>query len=262
MLRWFETHAHLCDAQFDTDRDETVARAKEAGVVGLVEIADGPIEWPKARLFAQRNAGFIHWAAGIHPYYADQGTEENWAALREAAADENFVAIGEVGLDFAKCQIPHDVQIRTFERALSLAEELNKPLVIHCRDAYQDLMPVLRRRTWPAGTLPGVIHCFSGNAEQAAELVGMGFFIGVDGPVTYPGAGKLREALAAVPGDRLVLETDSPYLPPQSLRGQRNEPAKLPEIGLRLAQEKGLTTQRASDLFIENSLRLYRLNRP
>jgi TatD DNase family protein len=121
-------------------------------------------------------------------------------------------------------------------------------------------MPILRARKFGGGKSPGVIHCFSGDAGNAEELVGMGFFIGVDGPVTYPKADKLRAALAAVPAERLVLETDSPYLPPQSVRGQRNEPARLPEVGLRLAQEKGLSADAGAQLFYANSLHLFRLD--
>lgn len=259
MLRWFETHAHLCDAQFDADRDEAVERAKAVGMAGMVEIADGPAEWEKARAFAARHDGFIRWAGGIHPYHADQASAETWRALQDLAADPRFVAIGEVGLDYAKCPVPREVQTSTFEQALDLAAAVDKPLVIHCRDAYADLMPILRNRTFPAGRSPGVVHCFSGDAAQAVELTGMGFYLGVDGPVTYPGAGRLRDALAAVPLENLVLETDSPYLPPQTIRGKRNEPARLPEIGLRLIQEKGASPAQACAVFLENSLRLYRL---
>lgn len=236
----------------------------EAGVFRIIEIADGPSEWTKARDLAERHAGSMWWAGGIHPYHADQATPAVWDDLARLAIDPRFVAVGEIGLDYAKCPIPRERQIQTFEEGLDLAARLNKPVVIHCREAYVDLMPILRKRAGArtSDDPPGVVHCFSGNAEQARELRTLGFFLGVDGPVTYPGAKGLREALEAVPVDAFVLETDSPYLPPQSRRGQRNEPSCLPEIGMRLALHKGVRPEEASDLWTRNAHRLFRLPLP
>lgn len=226
-----------------------------------MEIADGPSEWEKARALAERHAGFMWWAGGIHPYHADLSAPAVWAELERLSSDPRFVAVGEIGLDYAKCPIPRERQIQAFEEGLELAHRIDRPVVIHCRDAYADLMPILRahdvhRRP---GVVPGVVHCFTGNAENAKEVASLGYFLGVDGPVTYPSATALREALDAVPFESFVLETDSPYLPPQSRRGQRNEPGCLPEIGLRLAAHKRRTPAEAADAWLANSALLYRL---
>jgi TatD DNase family protein len=201
----------------------------------------------------------VWWAAGLHPYYADQSSDAVWRDLIRIGRHPRFVAVGEIGLDYAKCPIPADVQIAAFERGLTAADELKKPVIIHCREAYADLMPILRRRGPATGAVPGVVHCFSGNSEQAREIRSLGYFLGVDGPVTYPGAKALREALSAVSLNAFVLETDSPYLPPQSRRGQRNEPSCLPEIGVRLAEHLGASVPEATRVWTENARQLYRL---
>ena len=239
-----------------------VERAREAGVERIVEIADGPAEWEKARSLAARHAGMMWWAGGIHPYHADLSSPTVWSDLERLSADPRFVAVGEIGLDYAKCPIAHERQIQTFEEGLALALRIDRPVVIHCRDAYDDLMPILRAHNAHRrdAVVPGVVHCFSGNAEQAKEVASLGYLLGVDGPVTYPNAHGLREALDAVPFESFVLETDSPYLPPQSRRGQRNEPGCLPEIGLRLAAHKRRTPAEAAEVWLANAHRLYRLD--
>ncbi len=259
---WFETHAHLCDPKFDSDRDSTVERAFSNGIEKIIEIADGPAEWDKARSLAEKYRGKIWWAAGLHPYYADQGTADVFKRLKDLVSHPQFVAIGEVGLDFAKCDIPRDVQHRALRSALQLARDVQKPLIIHCREAFDELLPVFRE--WFKGPLPslspGVIHCFSGTAAEAAELIGMGFYLGVDAPITYPKAQSLRDALATVNPNKLVLETDSPYLPPQNHRGQRNEPSYLPLVGEQLAKMKNLAPENLATILRQNSCDLFRLN--
>lgn len=259
---WFDTHAHLSDSQFDSDREDVVRRAFANGVDRIVEIADGPADWEKARALAEKFAGRIWWAAGLHPYVSDQASAQLFQSLGAMAAHPQFVAIGEVGLDYAKCPVPKDQQARAFVSAIELALDVGKPLVVHCRDAYVDLHPILEPYFGcrpDKSVAPGVVHCFSGNAADAARLVEMGFYLGVDGPVTYPNAKALREALASVPAERLVLETDSPYLPPQTSRGQRNEPGYLPGIAVRLAELKGETPERFAAISSQNAERLFRL---
>jgi TatD DNase family protein len=260
---WFETHAHLSDPKFDADRDEVIKRAFEGGIDTIVEIADGPLEWEKAKTLAERYPKKMWWAAGIHPYFSDQGTAENLNTLKSFASHPQFVAIGEVGLDYAKCPISPDVQKKTFEATIEISFEVKKPLIIHCRDAYADLHPILKRfLSKPrSDASPGVIHCFSGNSDDAKQLIEMGFYLGVDGPVTYPNANALRLALSSVPLDKLVLETDSPYLPPQSYRGQRNEPSYLPLIGQHLAHLRNNAVDQFSQILRQNSTRLFRLSK-
>jgi TatD DNase family protein len=193
---------------------------------------------------------------------SDQASPELFAALGKLTAHPQFVAIGEVGLDYAKCPIPKDQQARAFISAIELALEVKKPLVIHCREAYADLHPILEPYfgcRQDKSISPGVVHCFSGSAADAARLTNMGFYLGVDGPVTYPNAKALREALASVPAEKLVLETDSPYLPPQTSRGQRNEPGYLPGIAVRLAELKGESPESFAAISSRNAEKLFRL---
>ena len=257
---WFETHAHLSDPKFDADRPQTIERAFSAGLSGIIEIADGPAEWPKAQKLAEQYPGKMWWAAGLHPYYADQSSPALWRDLKELTKHPQFVAIGEIGLDYAKCPIPRAEQQKAFRLGIELSLETEKPLVVHCRDAYADLMPLLREFFSKPGPIsPGVVHCFSGDRENASDLIKMGFYLGVDGPITYPNAKGLREALGAVSADALVLETDSPYLPPQTHRGQRNEPSYLPFVGRHLADLCKQSPQQLAATTLKNSRALFRL---
>lgn len=256
---WFETHAHLSDSKFDLDREQVIEKAFTAGLSAIVEIADSPAEWPKAQQLAEKYPGRMWWAAGLHPYYADQSTPDLWKQLKDLTKHPQFVAVGEIGLDYAKCPIPPLDQQKAFRAGIELALETNKPVVVHCRDAYQDLMPLLRSY-FSTPSNPGVIHCFSGNRENAKELTQMGFYLGVDGPLTYPSAAALREAIQTIPTERLVLETDSPYLPPQTHRGQRNEPSLLPLIGNHLALLRKMAPTELAHITRLNSINLFRLS--
>jgi TatD DNase family protein len=259
---WFETHAHLSDAKFDPDRDEVIERAFANSVTRIIEIADGPEEWEKARLLSEKYPGKIWWAAGLHPYFADQASDAVFKSLRDFATHPQFVALGEVGLDYAKCPIPPERQKQTLASVLQLAREIDKPLIIHCREAFEDLMTIFRlafdkKNSSPS---PGVVHCFSGSKDQAEELVQMGFFLGVDGPVTYPNSNILRETLSHISPQKLVLETDSPYLPPQNYRGKRNEPGYLPLIGDALSKIMEMDPKNMATILRQNSCALFRLN--
>lgn len=256
---WFDTHAHLCDSRFDEDRSEALERAWDKGVRWQIEIADGPDEWEKAKIFAEQHPGRVWWAGGVHPYYQPPDAA-TWETLRQHTRHPQFVAIGEVGLDYAKSPVPKESQRITFSTALDLAAETDKPLVIHCRDAYSDLVPMLSERySGHSGRSPGVVHCFSGNKSEAEKIVSLGFYLGIDGPLTYPNSHGLREALSEIPLEKLVLETDSPYLPPQAFRGKRNEPSYLPLIGESLS---GLRRTKVTDLarlLTQNGQLLFRL---
>ncbi len=260
---WFETHAHLSDSKFDADRDAVIERAFSSGLSAIVEIADGPDEWPKAKALAEKYPNKVWWAAGLHPYYADKASPDLWAQLKTLTGHPQFLAIGEVGLDYAKCPIPPIDQIKAFRRAIELGIETHKPLIIHCREAYSDLMPILREYfANPSREFsPGVVHCFSGDRANAEELISLGFYLGVDGPITYPSAKSLRDALAGIAPHHLVIETDSPYLPPQNYRGQRNEPAYLPLIGDRLAAHLNIEAEKLSEITTRNAHQLFRTNR-
>ena len=262
MSLFTDTHVHLGDAQFDADREDVLSRARESGVERLVEIADNPDEWERAVAIARAHPDSIRCSLGLHPYYADRFDEGFVPRLKAAlAAAPEAVAIGEIGLDYAKTRIPADVQRRAFSELLSAGRDWNVPLVVHCRDAYMDLVPMLKdvftrppegRRFW------GVVHCFSGTPAEAAACSALGFALGADGPVTYKKNDALREAFRAAGPDVAVLETDCPYLPPQSSRGKRNEPRAIPEIAARLAEVWSLPIEEVARRTTANASALYR----
>ena len=261
-MTFVDTHAHLGDPQFDADRDSVFERAAAAGITRIVEIADHPDEWARAVTIARARPAVSRCTLGLHPYYADLYDSAFLAKLRAALdAAPEAVAIGEIGLDYAKAEVPHDVQRRAFEEISAAAKAWGVPVVVHCRDAFVDLIPVLKSvyggkpataRFW------GVIHCFTGTAEDAAACVELGFALGADGPVTYKKNDALREAFRLAGPDAAVLETDSPYLPPLSSRGKRNEPTAIVEIAAKLAEVYGLPLDEVARRTSANAADLYR----
>lgn len=262
MSLFVDTHAHLGDAQFDADRDAVFARAAAAGVGRIVEIADHPDEWARAAAIARARPDSVRCCLGLHPYYADRYNDGFLARLRAALdAAPEAVAIGEIGLDYAKTAITHDVQMRAFAALACAGRDWDVPLVIHCRDAYHDLIPMLEK-TFPrkpeARRFWGVVHCFTGTPEDAAACARLGFALGADGPLTYKKNDALREGFLRAGPDVAVLETDCPYLPPQSSRGKRNEPAAIPEIAAKLAEVWGLSLEETARRTSANACELYR----
>lgn len=258
---YFDTHAHLSDKQFDPDRAAALERAQAAGVTRVVEIADSPEDWEKAVALARARPQ-VRAALGLHPYYADKWSPELGDALRNKARLPEVVAAGEIGLDYAKCPLGPEVQKPALLGMLEAAVSAGLPVVIHCREAFADLLPILEDfyRLIPAsGRFRGVLHCFSGGVEEARRACRLGFALGVDGPVTYPKNEPLRQALKSAGLAALVLETDSPYLPPQSSRGKRNEPAAVPEIARALAATFGLPVEQVAEATTRNALELFRM---
>lgn len=250
-----DSHAHLDFPQFDRDRAQVMERAWRAGVVAVVN--------PGADLASSRRACDLAareervWAAvGIHPHDAGQ-----WAGaaeeIRRLARGPRVVAIGETGLDYYRMLSPAPVQQEAFAGHIALARELGLPLILHCRDAYPDMMEILRREK--AGEVGGVLHCFSGDEEAARRALNMGFHLGFAGPVTFANAHNLRRVLRVVPLDRLLVETDCPYLAPEPWRGKRNEPAFVARVAEAVAQAKGVPPDRLASITTENARRLFRL---
>lgn len=261
-----DTHAHVCDAQFEADRTEVLKRAKAQGVGLVVEIADGPDGWDAARKLTEQPSApdlpTLYWTCGFHPHYAGGQAGFNFEEMKRAAASPRCVGIGEIGLDYFKSEAPKEDQQAVFRRTLEAAAELNKPVVIHCREAQADTLRILR--SFYSGVSRrdlciGVIHCFSGDRSFAEGCMDLGFLLGVDGPVTYPSAGALREVIGSAPHDKIVLETDCPYLPPQGYRGRRNEPSHLGLIAEKVGELWGKTAEEAARQTTENARRLYRL---
>ena len=236
-----DTHAHLYFDRFDEDRDDVVRRARTAGVEQIINVGIDAATSRQAVGLAASHQGFRA-AVGVHPSSQIDSLGRELDAVRSLALEHPglVVAIGEIGLDYHWKDIPRDEQRNRLAAQLDLALELDLPVIFHCREALPDLFSTLVRRS----TLPrGVFHCFSGDAADARRTVELGFHISFAGNVTYPRAGVLREAARYVPSERLLLETDAPFLPPQRYRGQRNEPAFVAETGARLAELRGTTLE-------------------
>lgn len=261
-MQFWDTHAHLCSEPFASDRDAVLKRAQQAGVQHVVEIADDPSEWAQAIALSRARPGQVRCSLGLHPYYADKFSGQLLEDLKLKTALPEVVAIGEIGLDYVKTDIPRPVQINALENLLAACSNLDKPAVIHCRGAYEDLRAIFKNfYSGPPqkNRFHGVVHCFSGNTDDALFCSGLGFALGVDGPITYPKNDELRRAFKEVGAACLVLETDSPYLPPQSSRGKRNEPRAIPEIGGKLAETLGMPLPELARTTSENARALFRL---
>jgi len=264
-----DTHLHVADSKFEQDREAVIERAVQAGVTTLIEIAESPGTWDAAVALAEKHP-FIYASLGIHPHHAHEAGPDRWPALsrklRELLKHPKVVAIGEFGLDYFRMQNTKEQQDYLFCQQLDLAKELAKPIVIHCRDAHADTQNTLFQY-YPessyarSGPEPkGVIHCFSGTWEDAQAYLFHGFMLGVDGPVTYPNSKQLQENVIRLPLERIVLETDSPYLPPQTHRGQRNEPSHIPMIAEAIGTLRHKTAEDVAHQTTANARALFRLN--
>ena len=253
MMELFDTHCHLDDEKFDPDREEAFGRLRARGVSRVVCVgSDLPTSESSIR-FAQTHENT--WAScGVHPHEAAQAPEGYLDRLRELSREDRVVAIGEIGLDYYYDFSPRDVQKRVLSEQLDLACELDLPVIFHIRDAHGDMIDLFRSRE----RLPrGIIHCFSGSRETALEYVRMGFFISFSGPLTFKKAPNLQAAAQAVPLDRLLVETDSPYLAPEPVRGRRNEPANVFYVCQKLAELRGLSMEEMARITTENGCRIY-----
>ena len=254
-MRLVDTHCHLHDAKFDEDRGAVLQRALDT-LEWIVLIGDGIASSRDALALTREN---IYAAVGVHPYHPHEVTPEGIAALRELAANNHVVAIGEIGLDYYKYnEAPADQQQTAFRAQMDLASELSLPVVIHNRDAENDTLTILGEYD---GRVPGVImHCFSGDAAFAERCVARGYYVSFAGNVTYPKAQQLRDAAAVVPMDRLLVETDSPYLAPQPARGKRCEPAYVSHTAAALAAVKGMDLESFTQQTTENATQIFQLH--
>jgi TatD DNase family protein len=235
-VRLVDSHCHLDDRQFDEDREATIARARAAGVETMLAIGtgDGPPDLEAAIRLAGRH-DFIYATVGVHPHDAAKATEETFARLAALAKHSKVRAVGEIGLDYHYDFSPREVQRAVFERQLTLAAAAGLPVVIHTREAWEDTISILRAG-WHG---EGIMHCFTGDAVQAREALDLGFHLAFGGVLTFPKAETVREAARITPLEKLLVETDSPYLAPVPMRGKRNEPAFIVETVRRLAEVRG-----------------------
>lgn len=210
---------------------------------------------------ARSNPGKVYCAWGFHPHYAQDWKDSYRDLFLEKANSPLIVALGEIGLDYVKSTAAPHIQQRTFRKLVELASLKGMPIIVHCREAHADLFPILEKY-WkrPEGRFGGVLHCFSGTAEDAKRAAALDLALGVDGPITYPKNDALREAVRSAGLDRIVLETDSPYLPPNSLRGKRNEPANLPEVLAKVAELFGVSVEEAAKRTTKNAFDLFRFS--
>lgn len=248
---FFDTHAHYDDGAFDADRDELLPALYDAGVELILDPGCDLTSSRKALELAERYP-FVYAAVGFHPEelakYPGSLTE-----LRALAEHEKCVAIGEIGLDYYWDDSRKDEQKALFRAQLELALELDKPVIVHDREAHGDCLELVS--DYP--DLRGVFHCFSGSAETAKELIKRGWYLGFDGPVTYKNARKTPEVLAICPQERLLLETDSPYLSPVPLRGKRNDSRNLRYVAEKIGELWGMSGERIAALAMENGKRLF-----
>ncbi|MDY3866551.1 MAG: TatD family hydrolase [Dysosmobacter sp.] len=251
----FDTHAHYDDSRFDGDRDAVLAALPEAGVELVL---DPGCDLPSSRAAAAlaERYGHVYAAAGIHPENCAGFQDADLAALRQLLAQPKVAAIGEIGLDYYWAENPpRDFQQMVFRKQLALAEELDLPVIVHDREAHGDSLSIIRE--FPAVT--GVFHCFSGSPEMAEELLKRGWYLGFDGPITYKNARRAPEVAAITPLERMVVETDAPYLSPVPVRGRRNDSRYLPHVIAKLAEWKGVTPEEMTRITCENGKRLFRL---
>ncbi len=251
----FDTHAHLHFPEFAADLPAVLERARAAGIRFMVTIGTDVEDSRRALALAERTPD-LYAAVGIHPHDA---ASADAAALEEleqlAQASPKVVAVGETGLDYYRDLSPRDTQARVFRVELALARRLGKPVLIHCREAHADVLEILRQEGLPRAG--GIMHCFSGDEAVARQCLDLGLLISLAGPVTYPNARKLPPVVKATPADRLVVETDCPFLPPQPYRGKRNEPSYLPITAARVAEIKGQPLEELGSRMARNALQLF-----
>ena len=240
-----DSHCHLDDEKFDSDREQTIARAQAAGVERMMTIGETGI--PLAEQYP-----FIYSAIGVHPHEASTATPETFDRLRALTAHPKVLAIGEIGLDYHYDFSPRDVQRSVFESQLEIAAASKKPIVIHTREAWEDTMAILRAKPLP----PVILHCFTGDPPQAEEALSRGYYLAFGGVLTFPKADNVRESARITPDDRLLIETDCPYLAPVPYRGKRNEPAFVLEVARRLAAVRNSTPDQVAELTTINFDRL------
>lgn len=250
----FDTHAHLSGEEYDPDRDEVLKKARKNGVRWILDIADTAGTAEKSLLLFREDPD-IFTSAGIHPHNSEKALEEEYALIRRLLSNPAVVALGEVGLDYHYLFSRKSAQRKGLECQLAMAVEEKKPVVIHCRAAEEDLLGILKNHDG----IRGVAHCFSGSKSFARACLEFGLWISLSGILTFPKASELKEVAAYVPLDKLLIETDSPYLAPVPDRGKRNEPALVREVAKILAEIRGKTLEKIAEITTRNAFQCFRL---
>jgi TatD DNase family protein len=251
-----DSHAHIDMSEFNNDLDEVIKRADEQGVKAIIDVGIDEASSKAAVALAEKYEQ-VYAAVGIHPHDAESATETTFKVLESLAYHPKVVAIGEMGLDYYRNLSPRLVQQKVFRQQIELAKKFRKPIIVHDRDAHADTMKILKEQR--AVEVGGVLHCFSGSWEMAKECLKMGFYISFAGPVTFSNARKLHEVAKKVPLDRILVETDCPFLTPVPFRGKRNEPSYVVKTAEKIAQLKGISFEELAKHTTENAMRLFNL---
>jgi TatD DNase family protein len=253
----FDTHVHLNAEQFNEDLEEVISRAKEAGVGKMVVVGfDRPTIERAMELVEHYD--FLYASIGWHPVDAIDMTDEDLVWIEELSSHPKVVALGEMGLDYHWDKSPKEIQKEVFRKQIQLAKKVKLPIVIHNRDATQDIVDILREEG--AEEVGGIMHCFSGSPEIAQECVEMNFYISLGGPVTFKNAKKPKEVAKEIPLERLLIETDCPYLAPHPNRGKRNEPAYVKLVAEQIAELKGISLEEIEAVTTANANKLFNIN--
>jgi len=261
-----DSHAHLDGKQFDSDREQVIARAREVGVIAMVAIGngDGPPELDAGIRLAEKHP-FMYATIGIHPHEARLASDHSFAEMERLAKHPKVIAWGDIGLDYFYDHSPRDTQQQVFVRQMELAAAAKLPIVIHCRpsdnseNAWDDCLRLIDEQ-WAAKGIGGVLHCFTGNWPQAKRALDMGFMISFAGNVTFPKAQQIRDAALEVPLDRMFIETDCPYLAPIPYRGKRNEPAYVKETARKIGELRGLSMEEVGERTARNFYKFFKIS--
>lgn len=251
MKNIFDSHAHYNDEQFDIDRDSLLASLPEAGIVGLINCGTDVNSSLDSISMAEKYQ-FVYAACGYHPEAADKANDDNFAEIEKMLSHEKCVALGEIGLDYHYDFVPKNVQFEVFDKQLQMAVKHDIPVIVHDREAHGDTMTLLKKYR-----PKGVLHCFSGSVETAKEVLNLGMYIGLGGAVTFKNAVKPVEVAEMLPLDRLLLETDCPYMAPVPKRGKRNNSAYIEYVAEKIGEIKSLPPQTILDMTTENTKRLF-----
>ena len=263
---FIDSHAHLEGHRYDSDREAVIARARDIGVETIVAIGngDGPVNFDCGVLLAEKYE-FIYATIGIHPHEARLADDAAFDRMTELARRPKVIAWGEIGLDYYYDHSPRDIQQQIFITQMELARAARLPIVIHCRpsdnseNAWNDCLRLIQEQ-WASSGLGGILHCFTGNTAQAKNALDMGFMVSFAGNVTFPKAQQIRDAAMEIPMDRMLIETDSPFLAPIPYRGRRNEPAYVKEVARQLGDLRGVSTEEIGARTSENFYRFFSLH--
>ena len=255
-MQFFDTHTHMYFENYDEDRTEMIQSTYDSGITKLVNVGTD-VESTRACLELAKQHDWMWASAGIHPHDAKEADEAAITAITNFLEEEKIVAVGEVGLDFFRDHSPQETQEKVFRHFVQLAADKKMPLIIHCRDAYDRMLEILKEMNLPS--YEGVMHCYASHAEHMKSFLELGFYISFAGPLTYKKNDFLREACRECPEDRILLETDAPFLPPQSMRGKRNESSFLIETAKTAAEVRGVSLESIAQQTTENALNLFGL---